>query len=933
MSDANESNPIQSLPFDLYERYVLTRRLLELVWPQPSGPLRVLDVGGHSSPLKHVLPQYWVTLTDIKPPGTLVPMPLRYDSYVQADATRLPFRSGAFDLVTAHDTLEHIPPPSRATFLDELIRVSGGCLILNGPVYDPETVRAERVLARLQRSLGLEENVYLSEHLELGLPPRRLIAEALDRHELKWVALPNGDLRLWLAANAAKSLALATFPSGGLEDVVDRTLNRGASGRISSQTCYREAFVVAVREGMAGSLEHLRDQGALWPEGDGVDLHETLGLLEAFVRETPLSGGRDGRSRREASALDRPHTQDRVTQGVAYRALMRIHGSVDAMAPWGTRRRSLILAPARAARLVMNEGWARFLSLLIRPWRWAPTLWKRAIPPVERLTWDERYELWLRLNVLSPRRLRAMRREERTLAYRPLLSVVMPVFDPDPHWLRAAIESVRHQVYTNWELCITDDGSTNPEVRRVLGSYDGIDQRIRVTYSDRNQGIAAASNTAIAMASGEFVGFLDHDDELKPNALFEVVRLLNQRRDLDYIYSDEDKVELTGQLTSAFFKPDWSPDLLMSVNYVTHLSVYRRELLSGAGGLRSEYDGSQDYDLALRMTEMTQRIGHVPLPLYSWRKVPGSAAASLDFKSYAYAAGRRALADAVARRGHRGEVEQAMVEGRYRVRYELAGNPRVVIIIPTRDRLDLLEDCVESIHRASTYPNYEIMVVDNDSREPETLRYLAAFDGRVLRYPHPFNYARMMNVATREATDADFYLFLNNDTEVIAPDWIEAMVEHGQRPEVAAVGGRLLYPDGRPQHEGIVIGLQGAAARNVDHSGYFGLGETVRNCSAVSAACMLLRPEVFWDLGGLEEGLAVAYNDVDFCLRAREKGYQIVYTPYALLYHDEGSSRGLGGTQNPQDEAFFRRRWDGYRDPYYSPSLDVDNPYELKLEE
>jgi GT2 family glycosyltransferase len=929
MSEPNETDPLETLPFDLYERYVLTRSLLDRLWPAPRGRLRVLDVGGHSSPIKHLLEDERVVLTDVKPPGTLVPMRLRYDAYVQADGARLPFRDRAFDLVTAHDTLEHIPPPARTAFLDELVRVGGGNLILNGPVYDPETVRAERVLARLQRSLALEENVYLSEHLELGLPPRSLIEEALDRHGLEWVALPNGDLRLWLAANAAKSLALATFPAGGLSDVVDRTLNRSPALGSGDGTCYREAYVASVGRA-AGRLDSIRDAGRGLSEG-GVDLHETLGLLEAFVREMPLQGGAQGPPGQRRPLGERATPADRVTDSVIYRGLSRLHARVDAFAPWGTRRRSLLLAPARAARVIMGAGWGSFLGLLVRPWRWVPSLGKRAIPPGERLTWDERYELWLRLKILSPKRIRYMRRQERNLTYRPVISVLIPVFDPDPHWLRAAIESVRHQVYTNWELCITDDGSTNPEVRRVLGAYEGGEPRIRVTYSERNRGIAAASNAALSMATGEFVGFLDHDDELKPNALFEVARLLNERRDLDYIYSDEDKVELNGRLTSAFLKPDWSPDLLMSVNYVTHFSVYRAELLRREGGLRSEYDGSQDYDLALRITEMTQRIGHVPLPLYSWRKVPGSAAASLDFKSYAYAAGRRALADAVSRRGYRAEVEQALVEGRYRVRYEIDGNPKVVIIIPTRDRLDLLEDCVESIQRSSTYPNYEILVVDNESREPETLEYLESFQGNVLRYPHPFNYARMMNAVTREATDADFFLFLNNDTEAIAPDWIEAMVEHGQRPEVAAVGARLLYPDGLPQHEGIVIGLQGAAAKNVDHRGYFRLGETVRNCSAVSASCMLVRPEVFWDLGGFEERLAVAYNDVDFCLRAREKGYQIVYTPYALLYHDEGSTRGVGGTQGPEDEAFFRRRWEGYRDPYYSPSFDIRNPYELRL--
>ncbi|MGH2711245.1 MAG: glycosyltransferase family 2 protein, partial [Actinomycetota bacterium] len=532
---------------------------------------------------------------------------------------------------------------------------------------------------------------------------------------------------------------------------------------------------------------------------------------------------------------------------------------------------------------------------------------------------QERYEMWLRLDVLAPKAIRRMRREAKRFNYRPEISVVMPVFDPQPAWLRAAIESVRKQAYPRWQLCIADDGSSRQDVKRLLADEARKDSRISLRTLDSNQGISAASNAALELATGEFIGFVDHDDELKPNALYEVVRLLSERRDLDYIYSDEDKKELDGSLTDAFFKPDWSPDFLMSVNYVTHFSVYRAEVLRGVGGFRSEYDGSQDYDLVLRVTESTDNIAHIPLPLYSWRKVPGSAAASLDFKDYAYAAGKKALEATLGRRGYSGSVEHGIVEGRYRARYDIRGEPRVVIVIPTRDRRDLLERCVESIRSASTYSRYEILAVDNDSREPETLEYLERFPGSVLRYPGPFNFAAMMNAAAGNAGETDMLLLLNNDTEVIAPDWIEAMLEHGQRPEVAAVGARLLLPGGDPQHEGILVGAGEAAAQNVSLD-YFGLGRTIRNCSAVTAACMMIRQEVFRELGGFEERLAVAFNDVDLCLRAREKGYEIVYTPYALLYHDEGSSRGVGGTQAAEDETFFRERWDGYRDPYLNPT-------------
>jgi GT2 family glycosyltransferase len=447
-----------------------------------------------------------------------------------------------------------------------------------------------------------------------------------------------------------------------------------------------------------------------------------------------------------------------------------------------------------------------------------------------------------------------------------------------------------------------------------------------------NQGIAAASNAALALATGEFVGFLDHDDELKPHALIEIVKLLNKRRDVDFIYSDEDKKNPNGQLVEPFFKPGWSPDLLMSVNYVNHFSVFRREVLDYVGGLREGYDGSQDYDLVLRVTEVTDKIAHIATPLYTWGKVSGSAAASVDAKGFAYEAGKRALEDAVRRRGYEPTVTGALVVGRYRVRYGIKGSPHVTIIIPTRDRVDMLERCIASIRTRTTYRDYEIVIVDNQTRDPATLEYLASVEGRVIQYPGEFNYARIMNVAAREV-EADMLLFLNNDTEVVSSGWLEAMLEHAQRSEVAAVGARLLYPDGRVQHEGVIIGFAGGSAGNVDHGGFQALGDTVRNCSAVTGACMMVRAVVYWELGGLEERLGVAFNDVDFCLRAREKGYQIVYTPYAQLYHHESATRG---TLHPEeDEAFFRARWGDpgeFRDPFYNENLDPTRPFVLRLE-
>ena len=515
------------------------------------------------------------------------------------------------------------------------------------------------------------------------------------------------------------------------------------------------------------------------------------------------------------------------------------------------------------------------------------------------------------------------------LVRRPTISIVMPVFDTDPSWLHDAIASVRAQVYEQWELCIGDDGSTDPGTLEVLHTHLGQDRRIRLTRLPENQGIVGASNAAMALATGEFVGLLDHDDELKPHALAEVALALDDRPELDVLYSDEDKRDPDGSLVDPFFKPDWSPDHLMSRNYVCHFLVVRRTLLDKLGGFRPGYDGSQDYDLILRATEATTAIAHIPEPLYTWRKVEGSTAAVADAKPWALDAARRALSDALERRGVEGEVVDGLHPTTYRVRYAMRGRPKVSIVVPTRDRVGLLRNCIETVFERSTYTNVELIAVDNQSTDPETLGYLARFPGRVLRYPHRFHYPRMMNLAASEAT-GDLLLFLNNDTEVDTPGWIEAMAEHAQRPEVGIVGPRLLYPDGRPQHEGTVVGYKGGHAGNVDHRGFWGLGELVRNCSAVTGACMMVRPSVYWELGGLDERLRIAWNDVDLCLRARQAGYEVVYTPYAVLSHVEGGTRGIHAHVDDDDE--FESHWVTHTclDPYYSPNFERLYPFRIR---
>jgi GT2 family glycosyltransferase len=541
---------------------------------------------------------------------------------------------------------------------------------------------------------------------------------------------------------------------------------------------------------------------------------------------------------------------------------------------------------------------------------------------------DERYRLWAATRGPTPEVLAAIRADLERLRYRPTISVLMPVHNTDPLLLHEAIQSVRNQLYGWWELCIANDGSTRAATLRVLDEVRRAGENIKFVDLPDTSGISGATNAALSLATGEYVAFLDHDDLLKPHALAQVARWLDADPSLDLVYSDEDKMDTEGRLCEAHLKPDWSPDQLLSQNYVCHLMVVRRSLLEKLGGLRSEFDGSQDHDLALRVTEITDRIAHIPEPLYTWRKVPGSAAAD-DSKQFAWAAGLRAVEDALVRRYGAGSAETTGVTGIYRPRLPVPGRPWVSIIVATHNGLELLRRCLKSVTERSTYPRLDVVVVDNLSTDPDLLSYLASGPWQVLRYPHRFHFSRMMNFAARSVR-CHALLFLNNDTEVITPDWIEAMLEHAMRPEVGAVGARLYFASGQPQHEGIVIGSLPLWPANVNHQGWWRRGDMVRNTSAVTAACCMIRPSLYWRVGGMDERLRIAYNDVDLCQRIRQAGYEIVYTPYAELYHHEGSSRR--GFQHREDALRYRQRWEPRPDPYYSPLLSSTQPFVLDID-
>ena len=447
--------------------------------------------------------------------------------------------------------------------------------------------------------------------------------------------------------------------------------------------------------------------------------------------------------------------------------------------------------------------------------------WQKAFQEVSSVSPE--YALWLKENLPQPSELDWMPEIVDSLGYKPRISIIVPVYNTPESLLREMIQSVLDQIYPYWELCLADDASPQPHVRQILQEYAAIDKRIKIVFREENGHISAASNSALELATGEFITLLDHDDLLTPDALYEIVLFLNQHPEADMIYSDEDKVNEEGQWLNPFFKPDWCPDSFLSRMYTCHLGTYRCSIVNQIGGFRIGYEGSQDYDLVLRFTEKTNNIFHIPKILYHWRIHSASAASGAEAKPYAYDAGARALQDALFRRGEPGKViKNIQVPGVYTVRYEIKDYKLVSIIIPTRNLGDVLERCLKSIFEKSTYPNYEVIIVDNGTDEPETM---AILDYWKHREPHrfschrldiPFNYSRLNNFGVSQAK-GDYLLFLNNDTEIITPDWIEAMVEQTQRESIGTVGAKLLYPDGTIQHAGVVIGLGGVAGHSHKH--------------------------------------------------------------------------------------------------------------------
>ena len=548
------------------------------------------------------------------------------------------------------------------------------------------------------------------------------------------------------------------------------------------------------------------------------------------------------------------------------------------------------------------------------------------------------YEQWILKHRPDKKTLR--KQKKTVFQKKPLISIVVPLYQTPEPYLRELIDSVKAQSYENWQLCLAD-GSPDDRLKGFLDRNYGKENRIVYRKLEQNGGISVNTNEAVMLATGEYLMLCDHDDTLEPDALYEITKAINEKDAPDVLYTDEDKVSMDGKhYFDPNFKPDYNLFRLRENNYICHIFVVKKALTDRVGLLRTEFDGAQDYDFIFRCCEEADKVVHIPKVLYHWRCHMDSTAADPESKAYAYQAGRRAIKEHYQRMGIDASVEMTERPGWYRSYVKIQDNPKISIIIPNKDHIEDLELCLFSLTKRSTYKNYEILIVENNSEKPETFEYYKKLPDRypkvkVLTWEKEFNYSAINNFAAKQA-EGVYLLFLNNDVEILTPQWIEEMLQICQQKDVAITGAKLYYPDDTIQHAGVVLGLGGIAGHIMckasrEDPGYFGRTVTVQEISAVTAACMMIRTEDFWNAGGFDETFQVAFNDIDLCMKVRAAGKKIVFTPYAELYHYESKSRGLEDTPEKQfrfdkEVKAFEAKWSeqlAKGDPYYSPNLSV----------
>lgn len=556
------------------------------------------------------------------------------------------------------------------------------------------------------------------------------------------------------------------------------------------------------------------------------------------------------------------------------------------------------------------------------------------------------YGSWILANELGEPEFEKQRKK--VFELNPKISIVVPMYNTNEKFFKELVNSVLNQTYSNWELCLADG---SPKENEALKKIINQDKRIKYKFLNENKGISENTNSAIKMVTGDYIALLDHDDTIAEYALFEVAKCINKNPNVEFMYSDEDKIDQNGNRFDGYFKPDFAPDTLRCQNYICHFSIFKKDLMEKLGGFNSEFDGAQDYDIFLRMSEIVnpENIKHIPRILYHWRVHKNSTAMeNSNAKNYAFDNGIKAIEAHLKRVGLDGHVSNGCINGIYRIDYKLKENFKVSIVIPNKDGKDILSVCVNSILDKTTYSNYEIVIVENNSETEEIFEYYKELEKnkkiKIVKYPKKgFNYSGIINFGVKNA-DGDYIVQLNNDTELLTPNWLELMLGFAQREDVGAVGVKLYYPDDTIQHAGIIIGIGGVAGnrfKSIPKSGhgYFAEESMIQNLSAVTAACIMTKRQIYEEVGYMDEKLAVAFNDVDFCLKIREKGYLIVYNPFVEFTHYESKSRGQEDTPAKKKRFnneinIFLSKWQKFLDegdPYYNINLSLDTEvYHMK---
>ena len=613
----------------------------------------------------------------------------------------------------------------------------------------------------------------------------------------------------------------------------------------------------------------------------------------------------------------------------------------DRLFPEGGRIRSYLRTANRFIKSMFNIEYLKEQKQKIKDKGWRVTLieMKRYMIMGTKAEPESSYQIWIRENEPTVEEIEQQRKTE--FKINPKISIIIPMYNTPKKFFEELVDNMIRQTYPNWELCLADGSlERNSKIEAICKK----DKRIKYKFIGLNKGISGNTNAALKLATGDYIALLDHDDLLPIYSLYEVVKCINANPDVEFIYTDEDKFEkLGGKRYDPYFKSDFAPDTLRANNFICHFSIFKKELMDKLGGFRSEYDGAQDFDIILRMSENTNKIIHIPKILYHWRVHEQSTAKSGGTaKPYAYDAGIRALEDHIKRLGLKGTVRHGNTLGTYKIDYEVIGNPKVSIVIPNKDYISTLKVCLKSITKLTTYDNYEIVIVENNSEEEKTFEYYKSIDGknkiRVVYYPEKeFNYSKIINFGVKNST-GDYIIQLNNDTELMTPNWLEEMLGLAQREDVGAVGAELFYPDRTIQHAGIIVGIGGVAGhvfKNIPKGihGYFSKDAMVQNLSAVTAACIMTPKSIYEEVGYMDEKFKVAFNDVDFCLKIREKGHLIVYNPYVQFLHYESKSRGFEDTPEKQirfktEIDRFQDKWGDFLDkgdPYYNINLRLDN--------